>query len=151
MPRNANRQLQLVTIITYFCIIFLLFFVRNLNHISKPFFSLSCRLLGLIPTSNSSSTFSQFKFITDHYHAQRSKGRRYVDLWFRSAKSIQNFSCYEVCYLLSTYVIRTLATLQYPSVVWQITTKIHTRNPTLLNTAYSQGEEKDITVVGEPT
>ena len=77
---------------------FFTFFVRNLNHISSPFFSLSCRLLGLIATSNSSSTFSQFKFITDHYHAQRSKGRRYVDLWFRSAKSIQNFSCYEVCY-----------------------------------------------------
>ena len=56
-----------------------------------------------------------------------------------------------VTYLLRTYAIRTLATLQYPSVVWQITTKIHTRNPTLLNTAYSQGEEKDITVVGEPT
>ena len=114
------------------------------NVISKHFFSLSCRLLSLIATSNSSSTFSQFKFITDHHYAQRSKGRRHVDLWIRSAKSIQNFSCYEVCYL-RTYIIKTLATLQYPSVVWQITTKKHTRNPILLNTAYSQGVEKDIT------
>ena len=31
MPRNANRQLQLVTIITYFCIIFLLFLLEILT------------------------------------------------------------------------------------------------------------------------